>query len=203
MAKKKDSQDRIIEAATQLMWRYGYDAVSVDAICNASEFQKGSFYYAFPSKEHMLIAMIEKVWETDKALIAEIYRSDKGSVEKFRDHLNWFGLYQKRLFEKYGYVHGIFNMAIGINAPPSALEVIGKARDEHKLILTESLTAVLHELAMDTRDVDWWLGIISQLIVGVTIDARLGNTLEPFDGLTDSVFRLLEHGRRSALYAGE
>ena len=36
MTPKTTARDRIIDAATELMWRDGYDAVSVDVICAAA-----------------------------------------------------------------------------------------------------------------------------------------------------------------------
>lgn len=194
MPPKISAKERILEAATALMWRDGYDAVSVDTICSAANVRKGSFYHVFPSKEDLLNTIIQRVWEHDRPEIEAIYSSDEAPDVKLRNHLEWFGISQRRLRVKYGFVPGVFNMAVGINAPESTLAIIRKARDEHVDLIVVAVAAALESQGLGRAAVEWWGSVVSYLINGVTIDARLSNSLAPFDKLPESALALLGLG---------
>src|SRR5262245_33532599 len=57
---KADTRDRIVEAARDLFFRQGYVATGVAQILKASNANSGSLYYFFPSKEDLLVAVLEK-----------------------------------------------------------------------------------------------------------------------------------------------
>lgn len=194
MPPKISAKERILEAATALMWRDGYDAVSVDTICAAANVRKGSFYHVFPSKEELLNAIIMRVWAHDRPEIEAIYGSDDPPEVKLRNHLEWFGISQRRLRVKYGFVAGIFNMAVGINAPDSTMEIIRKATRDHVELIAVSVAQALESRHLDQTEVEWWGSVVSYLINGVTIDARLTNSLTPFDKLPETVLALLGIG---------
>lgn len=194
MPPKISSKERILEAATALMWRDGYDAVSVDTICAAANVRKGSFYHVFPSKEDLLNAIILRVWEHDRPEIEAIYSADDPPEVKLRNHLEWFGISQRRLRAKYGFVAGIFNMAVGINAPDSTMEIIRKATQEHVQLIAAAVAQALEPRQLGPSEVEWWGSVVSYLINGVVIDARLTNSLTPFDKLPETVLALLDIG---------
>ncbi|HEX5314164.1 MAG TPA: TetR/AcrR family transcriptional regulator [Gammaproteobacteria bacterium] len=51
-------------AATELTWQKGYNAVTVDAICERAGVKKGSFYHFFESKAALALAAMENAWQT-------------------------------------------------------------------------------------------------------------------------------------------
>ena len=51
---KRQTKSRIVSAAWQLFYRYGYDNTTVDDIVEASNTSKGSFYHYFESKDALL-----------------------------------------------------------------------------------------------------------------------------------------------------
>jgi AcrR family transcriptional regulator len=60
MQKRSEETRRgILEAAARIFSRSGYDAASVDEICQAAGFSKGAFYHHFPSKQQLFLAIIE------------------------------------------------------------------------------------------------------------------------------------------------
>lgn len=62
-AVKQDTREKIINAATTLLWEQSYQGSSVDVICARAEVKKGSFYHFFPSKTDLAVAAIESSWE--------------------------------------------------------------------------------------------------------------------------------------------
>src|SRR5690349_959146 len=58
-----DTKDRILEAARDLFWRQGYTATGVAQILKSANAKSGSLYYFFPTKEDLLLAVLEKYKE--------------------------------------------------------------------------------------------------------------------------------------------
>src|ERR1051326_4776013 len=65
MGRTSDANDRLMDAALDLMWEESYGAVTIDDICNRAEVKKGSFYYFFESKADLAVAALEKMWRDD------------------------------------------------------------------------------------------------------------------------------------------
>jgi TetR/AcrR family transcriptional repressor of nem operon len=55
-----ETRERIVEAARQLFFKQGYAATGVAEILKAAEANSGSLYHFFPSKEDLLVAVLEK-----------------------------------------------------------------------------------------------------------------------------------------------
>ncbi|WP_099203984.1 TetR/AcrR family transcriptional regulator [Scatolibacter rhodanostii] len=60
---KLSTRERIISAAYSLFKQKGYDAVSIQEICQICNLTKTAFYYHFPSKESLLIHFYDGVIE--------------------------------------------------------------------------------------------------------------------------------------------
>jgi TetR/AcrR family transcriptional repressor of nem operon len=59
MGRRSDARERLVEAASDLVHRRGYNAVSVADICEDAGLQKGSFYHFFKSKQALVLATLE------------------------------------------------------------------------------------------------------------------------------------------------
>jgi TetR/AcrR family transcriptional regulator, transcriptional repressor for nem operon len=57
------SRTSILNAARNLMLRYGYAATSVDDICSSAGVTKGSFYHFFETKEQLGLAVLNGYYE--------------------------------------------------------------------------------------------------------------------------------------------
>lgn len=56
----EDTRDRILKAATECFTREGYDATGVAEICAHAGISKGAFYYHFPTKQAVFLALFER-----------------------------------------------------------------------------------------------------------------------------------------------
>jgi AcrR family transcriptional regulator len=54
-------RERILDAALEVIARRGYSAAGVQEIVDLSATSKGSFYFHFPSKEKMAMALVERM----------------------------------------------------------------------------------------------------------------------------------------------
>ena len=59
MGRTSDAKSRLIAAAMELIYARGYTAVGVQEICEQAGVNKGSFYHFFPSKQALVLAVIE------------------------------------------------------------------------------------------------------------------------------------------------
>jgi TetR/AcrR family transcriptional regulator, transcriptional repressor for nem operon len=55
-----ETRERIVEAALELFFKQGYSATGVAEILKAANANSGSLYHFFPSKEDLLVAVLEK-----------------------------------------------------------------------------------------------------------------------------------------------
>src|SRR3954462_7769905 len=54
------TRDRLVESARLLFWERGYTATGVNDILARAEAKSGSFYHFFPSKEALLVAVLDR-----------------------------------------------------------------------------------------------------------------------------------------------
>jgi TetR/AcrR family transcriptional regulator, transcriptional repressor for nem operon len=181
---------RIVAAATMLFWREGYHPVSTDAICRAANVKKGSLYYAFPTKAEILAASLERVWARNWAELEAIYKRSGTIEERFREHLQWFGESQSRLKAEYGLVLGTFDMALGVSIPAEVLASMREHQEVHLARIKASVAGTQGRVADESR-VDRLTEIVSQLISGAMIRARLSDDLAPLEKLPTVIFEIL------------
>src|SRR3954467_1897030 len=65
MGRASDADERLMEAALDLIWEESYGTVTIDDICKRADVKKGSFYYFFESKAALAVAALERMWEQD------------------------------------------------------------------------------------------------------------------------------------------
>ena len=63
MGRQSDAKDRLLIAADSLFRDRGFAAVGVAELCSAAEVNKGSFYHFFPSKQALLLEIIDAAWD--------------------------------------------------------------------------------------------------------------------------------------------
>src|SRR3982751_6328047 len=66
MPRQSDAEERLMNAAMDLIWGNSYGATSVDAICEKAGAKKGSFYHFFKSKSELAAAALEADWKKRK-----------------------------------------------------------------------------------------------------------------------------------------
>jgi len=75
--KKAETRARIFRAALRLVRRHGFDAVSVDQICEAADVAKRTFFLHFPTKH----ALVHEYGAQVRALVRDALAEETGSAE--------------------------------------------------------------------------------------------------------------------------
>lgn len=86
-ARRRETQLRLLDAATAVFSELGLQGASVEAICARAGFSRGAFYSNFSSKEQLFLALLEREFAhraqdlTEKAAALEpVLRSRAGGI---------------------------------------------------------------------------------------------------------------------------
>jgi AcrR family transcriptional regulator len=58
--RSKETRARILQAASDLFSKNGYDGTGVAEICQAAGVSKGAFYHHFPAKQNVFVGLLEE-----------------------------------------------------------------------------------------------------------------------------------------------
>ena len=82
MGRTSDARERLLESCQALMHEKGYTAVGVGEICSQAGVNKGSFYYFFPSKQDLALAVIDQFGAANEAQLSKVLESDAPPLER-------------------------------------------------------------------------------------------------------------------------
>jgi TetR/AcrR family transcriptional repressor of nem operon len=78
----------LLEAADRLMWERGYEAVGVAELCTEARAPRGSFYYWWPSKQALALAMIQRSWDRTRRVVFEpVFGREASFGEQLDDYV--------------------------------------------------------------------------------------------------------------------
>lgn len=80
MAKRGETKEKILNAATEVFFEKGFEAGSVKMIIEKAGVVTGSFYHFFPSKELLFEAVVKKYLDTYSSKICQILSDETLSV---------------------------------------------------------------------------------------------------------------------------
>jgi AcrR family transcriptional regulator len=80
---RADTRERIFQAAVAEFLRSGYGEAQIPRIAEAAGVVRGTFYFHFPSKEHVLRELMQRV----EADLVERLRAQRGVARSLRDVL--------------------------------------------------------------------------------------------------------------------
>jgi TetR/AcrR family transcriptional repressor of nem operon len=75
-----------LDVALERFWQRGFDATSLQVLCEAMEVQPGSVYAAFGSKRDLFVAALHRYMETVSAEAVERINSAPSGVRGLRDY---------------------------------------------------------------------------------------------------------------------
>jgi TetR/AcrR family transcriptional repressor of nem operon len=78
--------EQALDTAVEMFWQHGFDATSIQNLCQAMEIQPGSVYAAFGSKRDLFVATLRRYIETVSAeAVARIDGAESG-LQGLRDY---------------------------------------------------------------------------------------------------------------------
>lgn len=89
----EESRDRILKQAIRLLSRHGLEGASFQAIADACDISQSAVLYHFPTKEKLIVGVIEKIVLHNHELVLGTQRPEAGAMERleyhFQANLDW------------------------------------------------------------------------------------------------------------------
>jgi TetR/AcrR family transcriptional regulator, transcriptional repressor for nem operon len=194
------SRERLVDSALYLFWLQGYAATGVAEILERADVRAGSFYYFFKTKEHLLLAVLQRYIETlDLVVTGPVFAEITDPIERIFGILEFY----RRNLIRTGCTYGC---PIG----RLALEIPEEQKKVHRLLADnfDGWTAAIEGCLRDAQErlpADLDLKALSQFVLtvmeGGVMQARAHGSLEPFDASVRNLrnyFRLLSLDRLPA-----
>lgn len=114
MGRTSDANERLMDAALDLIWEESYGGVTIDDICKKADVKKGSFYYFFNSKSELAIAALERMWnEESKPKMDSLFSPSVEPLVRITSYLANMAEFQREIHAKHGKVLGCPVASVG------------------------------------------------------------------------------------------
>lgn len=179
----KNTKERLISTAMDLIWKSSYGSVSVDGICKVAGVNKGSFYHYFPSKIDLAIAAMDGAFDMYRPILDTIFSptiSPLGRFEKLAD----FGYEDQKVnLVEHGMVCGCPFISLASEMAPQDESIRDKANEiteQHYKYYRAALKDLVEErLLPKNEDIELKAKRIHSFIIGQLLMARIENSIEP------------------------
>jgi AcrR family transcriptional regulator len=175
-----DTRNRILSVAARLFEAHGFEGTAVAAILREADVNSGSLYHFFPSKEALLVAVLEKYVETlEPALLSAAERAADEPVEKVFALLE---LYRGRLLVSEftrGCPVGDLSLELGSHLP-EARALVADYFAAWRARVRAWLESAGEDLARDA-DPEVLAAHALAVLQGGIMQARAASSIGPFD----------------------
>ena len=194
MGRKSDAGDRILAAGTKLFGRRAYSAIGVAEIAAEAGVPKGSFYYFFPSKQALALAVVNQHWEHQRAEWLRILTAPDSLADRLRALFVSTAEVQRQAVTGTGAVVGCLfgNLALEVSAQDDPVRMRLQEIFEEQIDIVEDAIRVAvegDELTVATPR-ETAKAIVAQ-IEGMVLFAKLFNDPGQLDRLWQNSMRLL------------
>lgn len=130
MGRTSDAKERLLDATLDLIWKRGYGALTIDAICEQSGVKKGSFYYFFESKAALAAAALEQSWcDKGKEFWDEKFSASMPPMERIEAFVRSVYEDQVEVVKEHGQVLGCPCFSVGAETTDEDELVREKAKE--------------------------------------------------------------------------
>jgi len=161
---KKDTRERILDAALNIFSLKGYHSARIDEIVNESGTSKGSVYFHFPNKEKLFVALVDKFVSLLESKVEEAVDDDEPGMQRVQSALEavmgTFGKYRRP-----AKILLVQASGLGTVFEEKRMEVHDRFSNLIKRYLDEAVET--GDIApMDTEIVSRaWMGAINELVI--------------------------------------
>jgi TetR/AcrR family transcriptional repressor of nem operon len=194
MGRKSDAGDRILAAGAKLFGRRAYSAIGVAEIAAEAGVPKGSFYYFFPSKQALALAVVNQHWEHQRAEWLRILTTPDSLTERLRALFVSTAEVQQQAVIGTGAVVGCLfgNLALEVSAQDDPVRIRLQEIFEEQIDIVEDAIRVAVEAdeLVVSAPRETAKAIVAQ-IEGMVLFAKLFNDPGQLDRLWQNSMRLL------------
>ncbi len=195
MGRTSDANERLMDAALDLIWEESYGAVTIDDICKRAEVKKGSFYYFFDSKATLAVAALERMWAEDwKPSLDAKFSSSLSPLTRLTAYLEGIYPLQVQRKAKYGKVLGCPVCSVGsevstceVNLSTKIREIMARKRRYYESAIRDAVA----EGVIEPCDPAQKALALAGLIEGLVSQSRIMNDPEVLRELPSMALGLL------------
>jgi TetR/AcrR family transcriptional regulator, transcriptional repressor for nem operon len=197
MGRTSDANERLMDAALDLIWEESYGAVTIDDICKRADVKKGSFYYFFSSKSELAVAALERLWqEESKPKMDGLFSPSIEPLTRIRNYLASMYDFQAEIKQKHGKVLGCPVMSVGsetctCNEEAAVSTKIRELFTRKRRYYESAIRDALAEGLIEPGDATEKANAVAGLIEGMLTQARILNDPEILRQLPDLAMRIL------------
>jgi len=196
-AMKPETRQRLVETARRLFHEQGYTATGIAQILEAAEANSGSLYYFFPTKEDLLLAVLDLYKELLYPVVVQpVFVRVSDPIERIFGILD--GYRKQLLATKYQFGCPIGNLALELtNSHPAARKLIADNFGGWRKAIEQCLLDAAGRLPASVDREQLALFVLTTM-EGAVMLARTYHSIEPYDvavtQLRDYFDRLLKDG---------
>ena len=195
MGRVSDARQRLLDAANELTGRLGYNAVTVDAICEHAGVKKGSFYHYFESKAALGEAAIDDWWQTkSRPRLETSFAADVPPLERIQRYLDSLHAAQVERKQRGEQVLGCLGFSVameGAGVDPEVLEATQRVLQRKRRYFANAIRDAQAAGLIKVPDVEVATQAVYSLFEGAMARARIQNNPELMVGLYEQILLLL------------
>ncbi len=195
MGRTSNADQRLMDAALELVWTQSYGAVTIDDICRRADVKKGSFYYYYDSKEELAVAALDRLWNEDwKPRLDAIFSPSVDALDRLKNYLA--GIY-KRASEtraRTGRLLGCPVASMGSEMGSQECNICAKTREivgRKRRYLESAVREAIAEGSLEPGDPTKRTLVLASFIEGMMLQARIMNDPEFLKDLPEMGLEIL------------
>lgn len=194
MGRRSDARDKLITAATEVLWRFGYHGATVDRICEAAQVRRGSFHYFFGGKDGLVLAAIEAAWQERQVLLDEIFSPRKEPLQRLESYFAAISKRQTSLKKQHGRVLGCFFTSLGSQldgADPEIGRRVQQALSTYERYYVAAVCEAAAKRQLELTDPEERGRDVFAFVLGVLAQARVNDDLRRVRALGPAALAML------------
>ncbi len=195
MGRTSDADQRLMDAALELVWTQSYGAVTIDDICKRADVKKGSFYYFFDSKEQLAVAALERLWKEDwKPRMDEMFSASIEPLERLKGFLSGVYRRQSETEKRTGRMLGCPVASVGSELGTGECGICDKTREiitRKRRYVESAVREAIADGSLEPGDAVKRTTVLLSFIDGLTLQARISNDPELLKDLPELGLEIL------------
>lgn len=175
--------ERVLDQATDLFWRHGYDATSVSALTNSLGITSSSLYATFGDKKQLFRTVVDRYRKSRQGIIDSAFAESSTAIEGVR-------AYMYALADDYTsseHPPGCLVISAAINCQPNSEDIehyLRDCRNQSKRDLIQRLAHDIDRGILSPRpDASQRGTYLAAIIQGMSMQARDGATREELESI--------------------
>jgi TetR/AcrR family transcriptional regulator, transcriptional repressor for nem operon len=192
---KNSTRERLVEAARILFWKHGYSSTGIAQILKEADAGSGSLYYFFPTKEDLLLAVLEwyreNLWSQ---IVQPVFNRVTDPIERIFGILD--GYRRGLLLTTYQHGCPIGNLALELaDSHPAARELLAINFTGWRKVIESCLSESAERLPESLDRKQLALFVLTTM-EGAVMLSRAYQDIEPYDAAVTQLRDYFDRLRR-------